>query len=230
MNAQERMIDRRMFRTAAIAAAAVAVLVLAAYLFGNSLRADTPASLAPASVESSVAAVRKVGAVAPSILAANYTDSRGARTITSAARAAALAVLARSRSDFYADQNAAAEAARWAAVAANDKSHTVFYNAVIAANAAADAARSDSRAFLAKSRADFYADLNNSAAATDAYNQEWMGFTSPESVQPRLSNSPSLAIGQSASIKPEGIRPASQAGADQLPWIKPEGVKPPAAK
>jgi anti-sigma-K factor RskA len=93
MNTQERMNDKRIFRIAAIAVAATAVLALAAYLFGNSLRADTPTSVAPS------------------------------------------AALSKSRSEFYADLNHSAAAAR-----------------------------SASQAALAKSRADFYAELNNSAA------------------------------------------------------------------
>jgi hypothetical protein len=49
--------------------------------------------------------------VAPSALSANSTDARGARTTLSAARAASLAALARSRSDFYGDLNNSASAA-----------------------------------------------------------------------------------------------------------------------
>jgi hypothetical protein len=46
MNTQERTIEKTTFRIPAIAVAAVAVLVLAAYLFGIGLRAGTPVSLA----------------------------------------------------------------------------------------------------------------------------------------------------------------------------------------
>jgi hypothetical protein len=124
MNMQEWMIDNRTFRLAAIAVAAVVVLVLAAYLFGASLRTDAPASVARSSEESSVAAVRKVGEVAPSILAADYADTGEARTIVSTTRAASLAALAKSRSDFYGDLNPEVEGARWTSVAAKDKNHT----------------------------------------------------------------------------------------------------------
>ncbi len=44
MNTQVRTIDTRTFRIAVIAVAGAAVLVLAAYLFGTGLRADTSAS------------------------------------------------------------------------------------------------------------------------------------------------------------------------------------------
>jgi hypothetical protein len=144
MNAQERMIDRRTFRIAAIAVAAVAVLVLAAYLFGNGLRADTSA------------------------LGASSAD----------VRAAALAAQAQRRADFYADQKAAAEAARWA------------------------------------------------AAAADPYNQEWMGFTSPESVGARLPSVAGAGASGSPSIKPEGIKTDGVlfAAPAQYQWIKPEGI------
>jgi hypothetical protein len=212
------------------------VLVLAAYLFGNSLRADTPASLAPAPVASNPGFTGEARAVAPSALSASSLDARGARTILAAERAAALAAHAQRGADFHAEQNAAVEAARWAAVAAADKDLAIFYSGVNATNdAAAEAARWAAVAAADKDLAIFYRGVNatNAAAdqarsaAADPYQNEWMGFTSPESVQPRLSNSPSLAARLLTSIKPEGIRPASVSGADELPWIKPEGIKVP---
>ena len=44
MNTQERMNEKRTFRIAVIAVATAAVLVIAAYLTGTGLRADTSAS------------------------------------------------------------------------------------------------------------------------------------------------------------------------------------------
>jgi hypothetical protein len=148
VNVQAQMMEKRTFRIAVIAAAAVAVLGLAAYLFGNGLRADSPPSVAPAVALAdsranfyadlnSSAAASSASLAAPSALGASSLDARGARTVASAARAASLAALAKSRSDFYADQNAAAEAARWAAVAARDREWAIFYMAVNATNAKA---------------------------------------------------------------------------------------------
>jgi hypothetical protein len=223
MNIQERMIDKRTFRIAVIAVAAAVLLAAAAYLFGTGLRADTSASVAPSPLGSSLTDVRQARVPAPVALSASSLDARGARTIVSAAKAASLAALAKSRSDFYGDLNAAAAASRWASVAARDQSLARFYMAVNATNAAADASRSASlvanpaefssnqsvwalteaaratnrpesssnqsvwaltarSASLAKSRSDSYGDLNNSPAAVDPYQNEWMGFASPESV------------------------------------------------
>jgi hypothetical protein len=137
MNMQERMIDRRTFRIAVIAVAAAVLLAAAAYLFGAGIRADTSASVAPSPLGSSLTDVRLARVAAPSALGANSLDARGARTIVSAVRAASLAALEKSRSDFHADQNATAEAARWDAIAAGDKWLVVFYGAVNATNAAA---------------------------------------------------------------------------------------------
>jgi hypothetical protein len=137
MNMQERMNDKRTFRIAVTAVAAAVLLAAAAYLFGAGLRADTSASVAPSPLGSSLTAVREARAVEPSALGVNSLDSRGARTILSAARAAALAALEKSRSDFYADQNATAEAARWAAIAEGDRRLVIFFGAVNATNAAA---------------------------------------------------------------------------------------------
>jgi hypothetical protein len=205
MNTQERMVDWRTFRIAAIAVAVVAVLVLAAYLFGNSLQADTSASVAPSPLGSSLTNSRQSAAVAPSFTGASSLDSRGARTTLSAERAAALAALAKSAADFHAEQNAAAEAARWAAVAAADKDLARFYSAVIATNAAADQAR---------------------PAAADPYQNEWMGFTSPESVGAGLPSVGDAGGSGSPSIKPEGIETGGVlfAAPGQYQWIKPEGI------
>jgi hypothetical protein len=89
------------------------------------------------------------------------------------------------------------------------------------------AANSASLVALAKSRSDFYADLNNSATAADSYQNEWMGFTSPESVGARLSVASGLAADPSPWMKPEGINPSGTVdpAAKQVPWIKPEGIK-----
>jgi len=57
MNARQGMIDKRSFRITVLAAAAVVVLAVAAYLFGTGLRADTPASVAPSPLGSSLAVV-----------------------------------------------------------------------------------------------------------------------------------------------------------------------------
>jgi hypothetical protein len=171
MNAQERMIDRRTFRIAAIAVAAVAVLVLAAYLFGTGLRADTSA------LGASSADVRAAALAAQAQRRADfYADVNNSAKATT--RAAALAALAKSRSDFYADQNAAAQAARWA------------------------------------------------AAAADPYNQEWMGFTSPESVGARLPSIADVGASGAPSIKPEGVKTGGVlfAAPGQYQWIKPEGI------
>jgi hypothetical protein len=111
MNTQERMNDTRTFRIAVIAVAAVAVLAIAAYLFGTNLRADTSASVAPSPLGSSLTVVREAPAAAPSALGASSLDARGARTNLSAARAASLAALEKSRADFHADQSNSARAA-----------------------------------------------------------------------------------------------------------------------
>ena len=132
----QRFFDTRGFRIAVIAAAAVVVLVGAAYWFGTGLQADTSASVAPSPLGSSIANVREVQSVAPSPLGSSLTAVRGIDSAT-AAKAASLAALAKSRSDFYAELNASA----------------------------AGAARATSLAGLAKSRSDFYAELNASAAA-----------------------------------------------------------------
>jgi hypothetical protein len=204
MNAQERMIDRRTFRIAAIAVAAVAVLVLAAYLFGNGLRADTSA------------------------LGASSAD----------VRAAALAAQAQRRADFHADQgNSARATVRAAALAAQAQRRSDFYADVN--NSAKATTRAAALVALAKSRADFYADQNAAAeaarwaaAAADPYNQEWMGFTSPESVGASLPSVSGAGASGAPSIKPEGTNPATavDSAAKEYPWIKPEGISTAGAK
>jgi hypothetical protein len=227
MNAQEQMIDKRTFRIAAIAVAAVAVLVLAAYLFGTSLRADTSASVAPSPLGSSLTNSSQSVAVAPSFTGASSLDSRGARTILSAERAAAVAAADKDFAIFYNGVNAtnaaaaeaarwaamaaadtdlaifyggvnatnaaAAEAARWAAMAAADTDLAILYGGVNATNATADQTRSAAVAAADKDFANFYSAVNATNAAADQarpaeadpYQNEWMGFISPESVGAR---------------------------------------------
>jgi hypothetical protein len=237
MNMQERMIDKKTFRIAVFAVAAAAVLVLAAYLFGTGLRADTPASLAPSPLGSSLTDARQARAAAPSAFSASSLDARGARTIVSAARAASLAALAKSRSDFYADQNNSAMAARLASLRA-----------------------------ISNYRPGFLAGADTSAAAADPYQYEWMGFTSPDSVRAkssvaeysdrarglwfdipaagtraRQSESSASSVGASSaadlyqnawmgSTSPESVGAKSSvttgSASDQYQWIKPEGIQP----
>ena len=239
MNMQERMVDTRTFRIAAIAVAAAVVLGLAAYLFGTGLRADTPASVAPSPLGSSLTVAREAPAVAPSALGASSLDARGARTIVSAARAASLAALAKSRSDFYADlSNSARAASRTASLtAALAKSRADFY-AEWNNSATADK-KASFLAALAKHRAEFYGGINAADAAVTApssaglsaaeyavkYGIPAASVIMAESVDARLSVAPDPATDQSPWIKPEGIRPATASGADQLQWIKPEGIR-----
>jgi hypothetical protein len=269
MSTQERMNDSRTFRITAIAVAAAAVLVIAAYLFGTNLRADTQASVAPSPLGSSLTVVRAAPVVAPSAFGASSLDARGARTTLSAARAAALAELAKSRSDFYADQNNSAAAARSASLIALAKSRSDFYadqsnsaRAVVAPAAvpavsirashyarlgnltAAEAAGlgniAPGEATLAASyyarlgslTAAEAASLGNIAPAADPYQDEWMGFTAPESVGAKSSVTPDSAADQSPWIKPEGILPAEagDSATGQRPWIKPEGIEASGAK
>jgi hypothetical protein len=206
MNAQERMIDSRTFRIAAIAVAAVAVLVLAAYLFGTGLRADTSA------LGANSADVRAAALAAQAQRRADfYADVNNSAKATT--RAAALAALEKSRADFHAEQNAAAEAARWASVATADKNFAIFYNGVNVTNAAVEAARPAS-------------------SAADPYQNEWMGFTSPESVGARLPSVAGARASGSPSIKPEGVKTGGVlfAAPGQYQWIKPEGISTAGAK
>jgi Tfp pilus assembly protein PilN len=99
MNMQMRMTDQRAFRIALIAVAAAAVLVIAAYLFGTGLRADTSAS---ADRAASLAALEKSSAD----FHADQSDS-----VMATGRAAALAALEKSSADFHADQSNSARAA-----------------------------------------------------------------------------------------------------------------------
>jgi hypothetical protein len=139
MNMQERMIDKRTFRIAVIAVAAAVLLAAAAYLYGTGLRADTSASVAPSPLGSSLTDVRQAPAVVPFALGANALNAKAAGTTLLAARAASVAAVAKGRSDFYGDLNAAAAASRWAAVAARDLRWARFYIAVNAVNAVANA-------------------------------------------------------------------------------------------
>ena len=141
----QRFYDTRGFRIAVIAAAAVVVLVGAAYWFGTGLQADTAASVAPSPLGSSIANVREVQLVAPSPLGSSIANARQVQSVApsplgssianvreaqsvapsplgssltavrgidsaTAAKAASLAALARSRSDFYAELNASRRA------------------------------------------------------------------------------------------------------------------------
>ena len=111
MNVQgQRLFDTRGFRIAAIAVAAAVVLGVAAYFFGTGLQADTSASVAPSPLGSSLTAVRESSSV-------DYVG----RLINAseAAKAASLAALAESRSDFYADLSNSAAASRAASAAAS---------------------------------------------------------------------------------------------------------------
>jgi hypothetical protein len=156
-----------------------------------------------------VAAVVVLALAAYMFGTAMQADTSASGANSADVRAAALAAQAQRRADFYADQNNSAKATtRAAALAAQAQRRADFYTDK---NAAAEAARW-------------------AAAAANPYNQEWMGFTSPESVGAKLTVTSDSAIGPSTSIKPEGIRPASEAGADQLQWVKPEGIKVPASK
>jgi hypothetical protein len=194
MNAQERMIDRRTFRIAAIAVAAVAVLVLAAYLFGTGLRADTSA------LGANSADVRAAAVAAQAQRRADfYADVNNSAKATT--RAAAVAAQAQRRADFYADVNNSAKAARQAA-------------------AAADPYNQDWMGFTSPES------VRPSSAAADPYNQVWMDFTSPESVGARLTSVADPGISGSPSIKPEGIKTGGVifAAPGQYQWIKPEGI------
>jgi hypothetical protein len=241
MNTQEKhFFNTQGFRIGLIALLAVALMAGAAFWFGTGLRAETEQSVAASPPGSSLTAIRE----------SRLDDYYGRFSNSSAAaRSASLAALAKTRSDFYGDLNAAAAASRWAAVAARDDSLALFYIALKGTNAAADASRSASQAALAssragfyaqlnsspaaaraaglvglaKSRSDFYAELNNSSAA-DSYQNEWMGFTAPESVGARVGARPSKA--NHSWIKPEGIKPSAavDSAAHQYQWIKPEGM------
>ena len=189
MNPQVRMIETRTFRIAVIAVAAAVLLAAAAYLFGTGLRADTSASVAPSPLGSSLINVRQARAAAPSALGANSLDARGARTILSAARAASLAALAKSRSDFSATQSV------WAlteAALAKNRAELQNNQSVWALTA-----RAAALAPLSTGRGDIYQYLKNSAVAADTYSNAWMGFTSPESVAPRVSVAPDPEAHQS---------------------------------
>jgi hypothetical protein len=249
MNAQERMIDSRTFRIAAIAVAAVAMLVLAAYLFGTRLRADTSA------LGANSADVRAAALAAQAQRRADfYADVNNSAKATT--RAAALAALEKSRADFHAEQNAAAEAARWASVAAADQDFAVFYHGVNATNTAVEAARLASLRAISTRRPSFLADPNTSGApaaadpsqrmgfaspesvragssAADPYQDEWMGFTAPESVGARLPSVAGAGASGSPWIKPEGVKTGGvlfAAAPGQYQWIKPEGISTAGAK
>jgi hypothetical protein len=226
MNMQERMDDKRTFRIAVIAVAAAVLLAAAAYLFGTGLRADTPASVAPAPVGANLGSAEEARAVAPAALSVSSLDARGARTTLSAVRAASLAALEKSRSDFHADQNAAAAAARWAAVAAADKDFAIFYRDVNATNAAVEVARLASLRAISTRRPSFLADANTSGAPAAADPYQRMGFASPESVGARLPSVTGAGASGSPSIKPEGIKTDGVlfAAPAQYQWIKPEGI------
>jgi hypothetical protein len=77
----QRFYDTRGFRIAVIAAAAVVVLVGAAYWFGTGLQADTSASVAPSPLGSSIANVRQVQSVAPSPLGSSIANVREAQSV-----------------------------------------------------------------------------------------------------------------------------------------------------
>ena len=232
---QERFFDTRVFRIAVIAVAAIAVLALAAYWFGTGLRADAPASVAPSPLGSSLTAVR-----------ASTSEDYVGRLINAseAAKAASLAALAKSRSDFYAELNASAAS----------REGTV--GRLISPSAAA---RLTALAALAKSRADFHAELNASAATARTASSRLSaaeyaaksgipaatisrpaalsnlelrrtGFAAAvasPSAGPSTSMIESSTEGQFQWVKPEGIKPSEAANpaAEQDPWIKPEGIR-----
>jgi hypothetical protein len=194
MNVQERMIDRRTFRIAAIAVAAVAVLVLAAYLFGTGLRADTSA------LGASSADVRAAALAAQAQRRADfYADVNNSAKATT--RAAALAALAKSRSDFYADQNAAAQAARWAAAAADP------YNLEWMGFASPESVRPSSAA------ADPY-----NQEWMGFTSPESVGARLPSIADVGASGAPSI---KPEGVKTGGVLFAAPG---QYQWIKPEGI------
>jgi hypothetical protein len=120
MNMQERMDDKRPLRIAAIAVAAVAVLVLAAYLFGNGLRADTSASGANS------ADARGVALAAQVQRRTDFHADQG-NSARATVRAAALAAQAQRRADFHADQRNSAVATRLAALSPLSKGQGAIY-------------------------------------------------------------------------------------------------------
>ena len=220
----QRFFSTREFRIAVIAIAAVAALAVGAYLFGSGLQADTSASVAPSPLGSSLTAVRE----SPSL---DYVG----RLISAseASRAAALAALAKSGADFHADQSNAAAAASRA-----DSSGRLI--------SAAAADRLTALAALAESRSDFHADQSNAAAANQ-YQNSWMGFTAPDSVEIKpsaTSGAASLAglaerwapfyAGLDKAMTAAGARSAQGSSSSivesstdqQFQWIKPEGIKP----
>jgi hypothetical protein len=180
---QQRVYGTRGFRIGVIAALAVVVMAVAAYWFGTGLRADTTQSVARSPLGSSLTAVRE-----------SRSEDYVGRLInsSSASRSASLAALANSRSNFYGDLNVAAAAAKWASVAAADRNWAIFYSALNSTNAAADAAansRVASPAALDKGLMDqgIRPSAGSSSgmvesSAVDQYQNEWMGFSAPESV------------------------------------------------
>jgi len=113
----------------------------------------------------------------------------------SAAGAAALAELARSRADFHADQsNAARAAANPAGLVAPDEDWATFLEA------------------LARFRSDFYGNPNATTAASSSAGLS----AAPDSGDPGLPWIKPEGIQASAGADP---------AAGQSPWIKPEGIK-----
>jgi hypothetical protein len=229
MNAQgEQFFSSREFRIGVLAALAVIVLVGAAYFFGTGLRADTPASVAPSPIGSSL-----------SVVPASRSEDYVGRLINSAAtsRAASLAALAQSRSDFYADLN------RSSASLAPSRDDDI--GPLISESAAA---RLIALLGLAQNRAHFYADLNASSAAAraaslaaasrfgDRYDR--MNSSAAAATSASLAELGGLFYaGLDKGLTDQGIRPSARSSSDtdessaaaQLQWIKPEGIKPSAA-
>jgi hypothetical protein len=178
---EQQFFGTREFRIAVIAVAAVFVLAAAAYLFGTGLRADTSASVAPSPLGSSLTNVRES-------LSEDYIDRLN--NAAAAARAASLAALAKSRSDFYAGLSASAASSASAGLSAAEYAATHDIPA-------ASVARPESLETLSERWANFYAELDKAMTAAGARPSQGSSIGRVES----------SAADQFQWIKPEGITP-----------------------
>ena len=216
MNSQERTNDTRTFRIAVIAVAAAAVLVLAAYLFGTGLRADTSAS---ADKGAALAALGKSRADF-------YSDLNN-----SAAAGPALSHYTGLRSLTLAEAAKLGLGSMVPAPAVAPAHYTGLRSLTLAEAAklglgniapAADPYQNEWTGITAPesvsarmSAAEYAAKFGVPAASVSM----------PDTVGARSSVDPGSAADQYPWMKPQGIRPATASGADQLQGIEPQGIK-----